>query len=206
MQLCGICCWELVGLGLYLSAPQVCGSDKPWAAYTSSQGRQKCYYFADTPIQSWHSANTECQSYGGTLVTIATLDEQLFIVEYVSMLSYIFHNNPRHSQAMCGKLIKKIEWKQNNCKVINNNICPDNRNSTLYSHFASLKLWQAHKLGVSDIWIGLVQDGMDGPFVWVDESTPLTFENFMGGQPNNNNGHELCVEMLSASGRIHYSM
>ena len=45
----------------------------------------------------------------------------------------------------------------------------------------------------------MVQDGMNGPYVWID-GNPIVFENWQGGQPNNNNGHELCVALTSANG------
>uniref|UniRef100_H2XKA0 C-type lectin domain-containing protein n=1 Tax=Ciona intestinalis TaxID=7719 RepID=H2XKA0_CIOIN len=52
---------------------------------------------------------------------------------------------------------------------------------------------------INALWIGMVQDGMNGPYVWID-GTPLTFENWIGGQPNDNNGKELCVLMYTYAG------
>ncbi|CAK8680718.1 unnamed protein product [Clavelina lepadiformis] len=122
-------------------SPQICGSDVDWVAYTNPSGQQKCYYFGNSPVQSWHQSNTYCQSLGGSLVSITSLDEQQFITG------------------------------------------------------------RASKTGVTNLWIGLVQDTMNGPFLWVDGS-PVVFENWQaGGQPNDNFGQELCVEAAASNAR-----
>ncbi|XP_078493515.1 uncharacterized protein LOC100176392 isoform X1 [Ciona intestinalis] len=121
-------------------SPQICGSDVEWVAYTSSYTQQqKCYYFANSPVKSWKSANDYCATLGGSLVTIQTLDEQEFVTA------------------------------------------------------------RGTKTGINALWIGMVQDGMNGPYIWID-GTPLTFENWIGGQPNDNNGKELCVLMYTYAG------
>lgn len=59
---------------------------------------------------------------------------------------------------------------------------------------------QSYLSGVDRLWIGLIQDTMNGPYLWIDE-TPLTFVNWMGGgQPDNNNGHEMCVNLAANTG------
>ena len=81
----GHCCgFTIIAVYALFAAPQICGTDAAWVAYTSNSGVQKCYYFANSPVLSWHSANLECQNYGGNLLTIASLDEQIFITGRVS--------------------------------------------------------------------------------------------------------------------------
>ena len=59
---------------------------------------------------------------------------------------------------------------------------------------------QTSKSGISSLWIGLFQDTMNGPYLWVDGS-PLVFTNWMGGgQPDNNFGQELCANLAANLG------
>jgi len=42
-------------------------------------------------------------------------------------------------------------------------------------------------IGADNVFIGLTDAAVEGTFVWVD-GTPLTFQNFASGEPNNANG------------------
>ena len=66
----------------------------------------------------------------------------------------------------------------------------------------TLRCLQSYSTGVSRLWIGLIQDTMNGPYLWVDGS-PVTFTNWMGGgQPDNNNGQELCANLAADTGML----
>ncbi len=43
-------------------------------------------------------------------------------------------------------------------------------------------------VGTDNVFIGLTDSAVEGTFVWVD-GTPLTFDNFADGEPNNANGN-----------------
>ena len=63
-------------------------------------------------------------------------------------------------------------------------------------------MFQSYTSGTARLWIGLVQDTMYGPYLWVDGTT-LTFTNWMGGgQPDNNHGQELCANLAANSGNV----
>ncbi len=49
-------------------------------------------------------------------------------------------------------------------------------------------------------WVGLNQLSTTSGFVWSD-GTPLNFVNWAGGEPNNANGGENCVEMLASNSK-----
>jgi hypothetical protein len=49
------------------------------------------------------------------------------------------------------------------------------------------------------VWIGLSDEIVEGTFLW-DSGEPLTYTNWCAGEPNNANGTEHYVEMLTGSG------
>lgn len=64
---------------------------------------------------------------------------------------------------------------------------------------------QTSKIDLSDFWIGLVQDGYGGYYVWIDGST-LTYVNWWAGEPNDYNGQESCVVMNNLYGMRLWSL
>lgn len=52
------------------------------------------------------------------------------------------------------------------------------------------------KLGItSSVWVGATSLGNEPYFYWIDRKKPMSFANWISGDPNNSNGYEDCLEL-----------
>uniref|UniRef100_A0A4W5RQJ0 C-type lectin domain-containing protein n=1 Tax=Hucho hucho TaxID=62062 RepID=A0A4W5RQJ0_9TELE len=63
-------------------------------------------------------------------------------------------------------------------------------------HLASFHTQEELSFITSDKWIGLKHNPTDGGYHWSD-ATPVSHTNWGHGEPNNHEGREDCVEMVS---------
>jgi len=72
-------------------------------------------------------------------------------------------------------------------------ITSSNQNAALLSAFST-------KVAGSAVWIGYKRVSSGGAFAWADGSTS-TYTNWVSGEPNNQNGCEICTQLFISTGQ-----
>ncbi|XP_061589669.1 macrophage mannose receptor 1 [Cololabis saira] len=108
---------------------------------------------------------------------------------------------PRHFRN-CYRLFHKVDWSLKKSWGAANEDCISRGANLVSIHSQEEEEFLSLYSKASSKWIGLKHNPTEGGYSWSD-GTPLSHTNWGYGEPNNHEGREECVEMVSSNNGTH---